>query len=118
MERNLIGVINKGLEKNKFIAVIKQILTPEEEKFFGDNSAEKITNIISYLGPFAPEPASIDKEAFEQTAGFELTQKARNIVFQFCLDTGLIKQNKTAGRFTIPGVLIDMLTNPNNGYLE
>jgi len=118
-KQNLADLVSPNTKREEFVGMVEGSLTPEEKRDLGGDYLNKVVDSMSYLGVFAPAPATYEKNAFLFTGGQDLEEKEVDVVWGFLKRTGLlVDEVKVApGRVSISEKLVNMLANPSNGFL-
>ena len=115
--QTITGLLTPTTKRDECVKIVKQLLTPDEVKFLGEeDAADKVVESIAYLGVFAPAPATFDKQAFFFTAVADLPEKEGEAIWSICNQIGVFK-NESTGRVSVSKDLVEMLGNTKNGYL-
>ncbi len=120
--QSLTDLVSPTTKREDFAKRVGEILEPDEVINLDPNREEatnKLVEALSYMGAFAPSPATFDKDAFKFTAGFDLDDEAVNTAWDFLLRTGIfVDESKTSpGRVSIEQKTVDMLRDTKNGFL-
>lgn len=116
--QTITGLLSPTTKRDECVKIVKQLLTPDEVKFLGEeDAADKVVESMGYLGAFAPSPATFDKQAFFFTAVADLPEKEGEAVWSICKQIGVLK-DESAGRVSVSKELVEMLGNTKNGYLK
>lgn len=62
--RPIVEIITPQTTVAEFDSLVQGILTPEDQKLFGDKAAELVINSLLYMTSMTPYPATFDSEAF------------------------------------------------------
>lgn len=124
-QRDITHLLNKNTKREECIKLVQEMLNKREATTLGgpDQAAEKIVESMAYFGVFATG-GTIDKTSFEFTGGQTLNRSERNTVWSVFEEIGIIKEatdiDQIKGlpkRYYLQDGLIEMLANPDNGYL-
>ena len=121
----LEGIVNPDTTRDEFLGAVKMSLNANEINELGGEEVapNKIVDTLSYLGVFAPAPATFDIHAFNATAGSDLPENESAQVFQFLKRTGLVKKEDIdvdvghGFRYSISPDIQQMLIDTKNGFL-
>ncbi|HKC04873.1 MAG TPA: hypothetical protein VKC54_03310 [Patescibacteria group bacterium] len=117
---NFAEFIKPDLKRDECVKIIQSLLTPEEiTALGGENAADKVIDGLSYLGVFAPAPATFDRGAFLFTTSGIFDGNEGVKAWNICKQLGIFKDESEVdpGRVSISEDLKEMLENPENGYL-
>ena len=120
--QSLDDLITINTKREEFINMVEDRLTPEEKRDLGENASDKVVESMSYLGVFAPAPATFDKNSFFFTGagGADLRPKEGDAVWNFLKRTGVLKDESSVneGRVSISQKFVAMLIDSSNGFLS
>lgn len=82
--------------REQFEEIAGQLLSPGDKKLFGSEAISKVAMGILYLAPFAPEPATLDEEAYRSSVSFDDDGKPLKVeevtrLLQIAKGTGVVK---------------------------
>jgi hypothetical protein len=92
----LKDLLNLQTTREQFEEVVGQLLSPKDKELFGSGAISKVTVGILYLAPYAPEPATFDREAYKFSVGSDddgnpLREEEVAQLLQIAKGTGVVK---------------------------
>ena len=103
---NILDLANKNTSPEEFDEIVKNLLSDEDKRVLGEHALEKARLAFLYLSPYAPEPATFNKEAFKFSVGFDevtgesLQEKEVEQLLKITKRTGIVKDVQ-GGRLSI-----------------
>jgi hypothetical protein len=110
--KNLMDLITPETDYDKLVGLVDQFLTEEDKRLLGEGetATQKVADSLAYLGPFAPEPATFNKEAFISVAAFGLPSVEQDKLWEIAKKLGILKdESKTgSGRVSVSSQFVEM----------
>lgn len=127
-DTNLMSLVNPKTTRSEMVEKVASLLTDHEVNILGKapiDAADKIVETIAFFYPFGSDPeATFDKEAFDMTGGDLFGVKENIQIWNTIRRIGVLEEAKEVqmrpnelARYRIAKGLVDILRDPENGYL-